>query len=181
MTYNRKSAQASYRGKMNRKEGDGFEKMITDACEYYRNRGIADIEKTPEPFRVIGRTNSGSKFIGYFESKAQPDFKGTLKGGKSIVFDAKATTTEKIAVSVLSEEQKKHLVLHQKLGALSGVMVAYNFKHYFFIPIDKFLNAKEINGHAHWTPLEAELVGTYIRHTGTMLDFLEGLIYETTD
>ena len=175
--YNRKSAQASMRGKMNRKEGNDFEKMITDACAYYRDRGIADIEKTPEPFKVIGRTNSGGKFIGYFERKAQPDFKGTLKGGKSIVFDAKATTTEKIAVSVLSDEQRKHLLLQQKLGAISGVMIAYSFKHYFFIPIDKFLNAKEINGHAYWTPLEAELVGTYIRHTGTIFDFLEAIHY----
>ena len=173
--YNRKSAQASYRGRMNRKEGGDFEKMIESACDYYRNKGIADIEKTPEPFSITKSLGKG-KFEGYFERKAQPDFKGTLKGGKSIVFDAKATSTDRIAVSVLSDEQRKHLLLHKKLGALSGVMLAYSFKHYFFIPIDKFLNAKEINGHAYWTPLEAELGGTYIRHTGTMLDFLEGLI-----
>ncbi|MBO6231789.1 MAG: Holliday junction resolvase RecU [Ruminococcus sp.] len=173
---NRKSAQASLRGKMNREEGGNFEQMIEAACNYYRSKGKADIEKTPEPIRQIGKKNERGQFLACYEKKAQPDFKGTLSGGQSIVFDAKSTITDRIAVSVLSEEQRKHLILHDRLGAKSGVMVAYSFKHFFFIPIDKFLNAKEINGHAYWTPLEAELAGTYIRYTGTMLDFLEVLM-----
>ena len=174
MAYDHRAAQASYRGRLNRKEGGEFEKMIEAACEYYCDKGLADIEKTPEPFAITKSLGKG-KFEGHFLHKAQPDFKGTIRGGKSIVFDAKSTITDRIAVSVLSDEQRKHLLLHKKLGATSGVMVTYSFKWFFFIPIDKFLNAKEINGHAYWTPLEAELSGVYIRHTGTILDFLGGI------
>lgn len=175
--YNHRSAALSKKNKAARNEGDSFEKMITDACAYYFDREYADIEKTPEPFKVIGRTNSGNKFIGYYERKAQPDFKGTIKGGKSIVFDAKSTITEKIAVSVLSDEQRKHLILHDRLGAKSGVLMCFSFRYFFFVPIKTFLNAKELNGHAHWTVHDAALHGEIVRHTGTILDFLEAIHY----
>ncbi len=165
---------ASLRGRNNRQEGNNFEDMILTACKHYYNKGIADIDKTPEPVRQISKMNERGQFLACYEAKAQPDFKGTLKGGRSIVFDAKATTTEKIAVSVLSDEQRKHLLLHHKLGALSGVMITYSFQRYFFLPIDIFLDAKELNGHAYFTPEEAQRVGEYIRHTGTFLDFLGG-------
>lgn len=172
--YNRKSAQASYRGRMNRKEGGEFEKMIEAACEYYCDKGLADIEKTPEPFAITKSLGKG-KFEGHFLHKAQPDFKGTIRGGKSIVFDAKSTITDRIAVSVLSDEQRKHLLLHKKLGAKSGVMMSFSSRYFFFIPITTFLDAKTLNGHAHWTAHEAALHGEMVRHTGTILDFLGGI------
>lgn len=173
--YNHRSAALSKKNKAAKDEGASFEKMIIDACNYYCDKGIADVDKTPEPVRQISKKNERGQFWACYEKKAQPDFKGTIKGGKSIVFDAKSTITEKIAVSVLSDEQRKHLILHDRLGAKSGVLMCFSFRCFFFIPIKTFLAAKELNGHAHWTVHDAALHGETVRHTGTILDFLGGI------
>lgn len=132
------------------------------------------IEKTPEPIRILTKVDANGTFKACFTKQAQPDFKGTLKGGKAIVFDAKFTMTDKISISALSEEQVKCLTMHENLGAISGVLVSYGFKTCVFMTIYKFLNAKEIVGHKHWTAYEAIKYGQSVRFTGTMIDFLEG-------
>lgn len=171
MNYNRKSAIASMRGRMNRTEGAEFENLIEASCNFYRARGIAYIEKTPEPFR-IERSVGGGKFIGHYEKQAQPDFKGTLKGGKTIVFDAKATITDKLQLSVLSDTQKESLETHSALGAQAFILMGYGFKRFYLMPADIFLSAKEINGHKYWTADEAEKMTRALKFNGMLLYFL---------
>lgn len=173
MAYNHRSAQASYRGRLNRKEGAEFEKLIERSCEYYREKGIALIEKTPEPIRILTKVDNHGTFKACFIKQAQPDFKGTLKGGKAIVFDAKCTSTDKINVSVLSTEQEKDLLMHNRLGAWAGVILCYSFKTFVMMPILTFTAAREHNGHKWWTADEAERKGYSVRFTGSMIDFLE--------
>ena len=40
-----------YQNRKNRAQGAFFEQMINGACDFYRSRQIADIEKTPEPMQ----------------------------------------------------------------------------------------------------------------------------------
>ena len=40
-------------GSISRATGEGFEAQILTACAYYRAHGIAEIDKTPEPIKVI--------------------------------------------------------------------------------------------------------------------------------
>lgn len=170
--YNRKSVQASQRGKANREEGDLFEQLIIDSCEYYRKMGIALIDKTPEPFRVTRPLGKG-QFIGHFTKQAQPDFKGTLKGGNTIVFDAKATVTDRISLSALSETQLDDLRMYDRLGADAGVLMCFSFRQFVYMPIVTFEFAKVLNGHKYWTAEEAMRKGTEVQFTGTRLKFLD--------
>lgn len=170
--YNRKSAAASYRGSHNRSEGAEFEKLIERSCEMYRAHDVAYIEKTPEPFKVISVPNARGQFIGYYEKQAQPDFKGTLFTGQSVVFDAKATTTDKLQLSALSEEQKQSLETHYKLRAICGVLISYSFKRFYFMPYSLFMSAKEYNGHKYWTADECEQVTKPLIFDGINLHFL---------
>lgn len=169
MTYNQKAAIRSLRGAQNRTKGKVFEEYIETACAVYKDKHIAYIEKTPEPMKIIRSIGEG-KFIAVFEKSAQPDFKGTLKGGQTICFDAKATDTGKIALSVLSDEQIDSLTEHTLLGAKTGVLVCYSYRTFAFIPFSTFMRAKELNGHKHWTEQEAEPYRVYI-HNG-FIDFL---------
>lgn len=43
----------SQTSKQNNAQGKLFEKMILTGCAEYRQKGIAEIEKTPEPFSVV--------------------------------------------------------------------------------------------------------------------------------
>lgn len=122
---------------------------------------------------MIGSPNPRGQFTGYFTKQAQPDFKGTLKDGQAIVFDAKCTSTDKINVSALSAEQEKDLLLHCKLGAWAGVILCYSFKTFVMMPILTFTAAGEHNGHKWWTADEAKEKGYPVKFTGTMIDFLE--------
>ena len=90
-------------GKIARECGKQFEGRIDAALEYYAIKGFADIEKTPEPMKPIKDLGNG-RFIACYEKKAQPDYKGTLKGGRSIMFEAKFTATERMEQSRVLEE-----------------------------------------------------------------------------
>lgn len=97
-------AALRYQNKVNNAQGHFFESAIKAACALYSDRERADVDKTPEPFRVLEKSRDG-KFKGRFTARAQPDFQGTLDGGRSIVFEAKYTTTDRLKWDVLTQEQ----------------------------------------------------------------------------
>ena len=133
----------SWRNRVNNAQGRLFEQQILAGCEYYKINDIAFIEKTPEPFSVIKKNKDGS-FIGRFSKnkRAQPDFKGTLCNGNSIVFEAKYTSKDYINFNVLTETQYNSLLLHYKLGAKVFVCVGMQDKFYF-VPFDYWRYMKE--------------------------------------
>lgn len=173
MTYNQQAAMRARRGAQNRTKGKAFEEYIDKACLNYKDKRIAFIEKTPEPFHITKSLGNG-KFEGNFAKSAQPDYKGTLAGGKTICFDAKATDTGKIPVSALTDEQVDSLTEHALLGAVTGVLLCYSFRVFAFIPFRDFMKAKMLNGHKHWTVEDAEPYRVYLSEG--YIDFLEGVM-----
>ena len=151
-----KGFQRRYRSLQNNGYGKNFEKSISDACDYYRINKIADITKIDEPFRVI-QLYKGGKFKGQFTKNANPDFEGTLKGGRSICFEAKYTTTDRINKSVISKKQEEVLTNKTDLGGYTGVCVGIQDK-YFFIPWQVWQDMKAIYGRQY---LKAEDIGEY--------------------
>lgn len=136
----------SMRSRQNNAQGHCFENIIDAGCIYYRNRGVAEIEKTPEPFRVLRKDYNRGTFTGRFTTDlAQPDYKGTLQGGISICFEAKHTTTDKIQRRVLSNNQIEILERHRNLGALTGVCICIQDKFYF-IPWSIWRDMKKMYG-----------------------------------
>ena len=121
------------RGYKAKKMGQNFENLVEKACGYYANRRIALIEKTPEPMRFIRRTPSG-QVIAAFEKKAQPDFKGTVKGGRSVVFEAKHTSSALIEFDRVEPHQIANLRLHEQLGADSFVLISIKLKSFYLVP-----------------------------------------------
>lgn len=87
------AAALQYQNAVNNAQGHSFEGYIKAACALYSQQGRAEIEKTPEPFRVTAKNRRDGTFSGRFTARAQPDFQGNLDGGRSIVFEAKYTTT----------------------------------------------------------------------------------------
>ena len=104
------------KGKVNHANGKMLETLIEASCRWYEDMGRASIEKTPEPMRPIKRL-SGGQFIAVFEKKAQPDFKGTLAGGRTIAFEAKFTDEGQIEQKQVSDEQCRRLNALQARGA----------------------------------------------------------------
>jgi len=143
------------RGAQNRAQGGTFEQIISASCIYYRDCGAAEIEKTPEPFKITRRIGS-YKFEGHFEKVAQPDFKGTLIGGKAIVFEAKHTESDRILQNKVTAEQTAALDRHQRMGAACFVLVSLQMKQYAFVPWESWKEMKRLFGHLYMNAKDLE-------------------------
>lgn len=156
-------------GKRNKVAGEHWEQMLEASCRHYRLHGVAEITKTPEPMRPIKSIGQG-KFIAHYEKMAQPDYKGTLAGGKAVVFEAKHTDSDRMLRSVISSEQEKQLDRHAALGAECFVMVSFGFQEFFKIPWEVFRDMKEHYGRKYIKPEDVKEYA--VRYIGGVLRFL---------
>ena len=158
-------ARQQWQNRVNNAQGHFFEGAILAACRIYHDRERAEIDKTPEPFRVTTKGRDGT-FTGRFTAHAQPDFQGTLAGGRSIVFEAKYTTTNTIKRAALTDAQMAALESHMRRGAAAAVCVGINDR-FFFVPWKDWRDMKETFGKVS---LRAEdLTAFQVRFSGAVL------------
>ena len=162
--------RAQIRGRCNREVGAYWEKMIDRACEQYKRDEKAAIEKTPEPMKVLSKPNNKGQFLACFAKAAQPDYKGTLAGGRAVVFEAKHTDTGKMSRNAISVNQEIQLNLHQKLGATTFVLLSFGLTQFFRVPWDVFRDMKTIYGRKYMTP--DDIRAYQIKYEGGYLHFL---------
>ena len=137
-------------GKENRAEGKAFEKKLEDAFDYYKSKGFAQIDKTPEPTKFVKRLKGG-QFIAAPDKKAQPDFKGTLNGGRSVMFEAKYTSGDRIEDKRVTETQWRYLTQATGLGARCFILAGFSSGNVYKIPWEKWTAMKEIYGRRYVT------------------------------
>lgn len=151
---NRMILPPQYQNKINNAQGHAFEDLIKRGCTTYLMQDRAIIDKTPEPFRVMEKSRDGI-FKGRFTARAQPDFQGTLAGGRSIVFEAKYTTTDRMKRDVLTEEQRNALERHAARGAVAAVCAGIGDK-FFFVPWSVWRDMKARFGRKYVTAADVE-------------------------
>lgn len=140
-----------YQGAVSRSQGLLHEKMIEAGCQYYRQTGRAYVVKEPESFRVLKKDKRTGRAAIQFVKHAQPDFHGTIKGGRSIVFEAKYTSGDKIKQDVITPEQAASLTMQEKLGAAAFVCAGVGGK-VFMVPWALFGDMKKYFGRKYATP-----------------------------
>lgn len=145
------------KGAHNRASGLVLEKIISAACSMYHDHGQAVIMKTPEPMRPISKPDAHGRFTACFTKKAQPDFHGTVKGGRSIVIEAKHTDADRIYRRVVSDAQEEILDAHMNMGADCYVLVSIKFKQFFMVPWIAFRDMKMYVDRFYMTPEDMKL------------------------
>lgn len=159
------------RGMRNNAQGHIFEDALKQACEYYKQTGRSDIDKTPEPFRVMKKSPNGI-FTGRFTDRAQPDYQGTLFGGRSIIFEAKYTTTDRIERRALTDRQMETLESHRRMGA--AAFVVFGIKDRFHsMPWSLWDNMKGRFGRQYLTQQDAEPWRVKFNGAVLFLDFMD--------
>ena len=141
MQIDQRRTRQQWQNAVNNAQGHFFEGYIKAACAYYSDRERAEIGKTPEPFRVMEKSRNGI-FKGRFTARADPDFQGTLDGGRSIVFEAKYTSTDRLKRDVLTPEQQGALERHARRGAVAAVCAGIG-NDFFFVPWSVWRDMKE--------------------------------------
>lgn len=150
----KKDPMRQRQGAINKARGKHFEERLDEAFAHYRDRGYAIIEKTPEPMRPTKNLGNG-KFIAYFEKQAQPDYKGVIKGGRAVMFEAKFTGTDRLEQSRVLQGQAEYLDRHQRLGVRCFVVVGFASGEVYRLPWDTWQGMKERFGRKYIT--EADL------------------------
>ena len=137
-------------GRKNRAEGQLFEAVLDRTFAYYSEKGYAKIDKTPEPCKIIKRLEH-LRFIGCFQKKAQPDYKGTIKGGRKVIFEAKYTSTDRISQDRVSDIQAEYMDQETALGARCFVLAGFKSGGIYRIPWPVWSDMKKKFGHKYVT------------------------------
>lgn len=132
-------------GAVSKAQGKRFEERLDKAFAYYREHGGAIVEKTPEPMRPVQNLGNG-RFVAFFEKKAQPDYKGTIKGGRTVMFEAKFTSAGKMEQSRVLPGQSDYLDRHQELGARCYVIAGFSTGAVYRFPWNVWRNMKKHYG-----------------------------------
>lgn len=159
-------------GRRNKASGETFERWISNACEFYLDKDYAHIEKTPEPFHITGKDQSGTVH-GYYEKKGQPDYKGILCDGTGIMFEAKHTDSDRINQNVITDTQWKSLDIYERYGAHCYVMVSLELRNFYRVPWDIWKRMKELFGHKYMN--ESELQPYKLQERQCTILILEGV------
>ena len=147
-----KNADRAYTAYVSSAAGRNFENEILTACEYYKLSKKAVINKVNEPYIVLFKYEGG-KFMGRHTAAAEPDFKGVLKGGRSIAFEAKTTSKSRIQKSVVTEEQGRWLQEQYEMGAVTLVCICIRDR-FFSIPWVVWRDMKNIFGKKYLMPAD---------------------------
>lgn len=141
------------RGRRSRAKGKAFEDLLDKTFAYYSEKGFAKVEKNQEPVRIIRSIGNG-RFIACFTKKAQADYKGTIKGGRTVIFEAKYTEQDRLLQNAVDENESKYMEIHESLGARCFVICGFATGNVYRVPWGVWKNMKRIYGHKYVTEEE---------------------------
>ena len=98
----------------------------------------------------ISGADSQGKFTSRNTATAQPDYKGTLSGGRAVVFEAKHTDSDTMKQERVTLAQAEALSTHYTLGALCFVLISIKDRC-FVIPWYEWKYMKQIYGRKYIT------------------------------
>lgn len=151
-----KDPRRQYIGKRSRAQGKQFEDRLSASFAYYAHTGLAVVDKTPEPMRVLRSLDNG-KFVACFEKKAQPDYKGTIKGGRTVIFEAKFTASDRIDQNRVEVQQAAYMDRNTALGARCFVLAGFASGNVYRVPWAVWKDMKLRFGHKYATEADLEL------------------------
>lgn len=163
-----KDPKRQMRGSINRALGATFEEQLIAACDYYRAHGHAEIDKTPEPTKIVSGRHQNQRgtwvFDCIFTKQAQPDFQGTLQGGRSVVFEAKISDGDRIEQHVVTKEQNRALESHARMGAMAFVMVCLRGRAAYRVTWEVWSNMQSQYGRKYMTADDLEPYTVAVRY-----------------
>lgn len=151
-----KDPRRQLQGAVSKAQGKQFEERLDKSFAYYQEHGFAIVEKTPEPMRPVQNLGSG-KFVAFFEKKAQPDYKGIIKGGRTVMFETKFTAAGRMEQNRVLQGQADYLERHQSLGARCYVIAGFSSGSVYRFPWNIWRDMKTHFGRKYVTEADAEI------------------------
>ncbi len=130
--------------------GMDFEAALNELHALYEARGIAQIRKQYVPSLPV-KDGKWAKVIG----RSTVDYVGQLGGGRFVAFDAKDCAEKRIGLERLQEHQLKFLEYARMLGGLAFVLVRFERRTVYLIPVEAWRWAVEAHGAGHGVYVES--------------------------
>lgn len=162
------TSESRRRGAVNKAMGKLFEQRLDAAFAYYEARGMAFVEKTPEPIRAYKDLKNG-QFLAVYVKKAQPDYKGVIKGGRAVMIEAKFTLTDRFTQDRVTPGQAEYLTKNEALGARCYVIVGFVAGGVYRIPWAVWNNMKQHFGRKYVTERDLQPYRVKTAPTGALL------------
>ena len=121
------NVQRSQRGLQSKRAGEHFENMIAASLGWYKDKGVAFIEKTPEPMRPLRPSNRQGQFLACY-----------------------------IDYNRLTQEQLNSLAEHDRLGAAAFILVSVELQDFYRVPWGVWRDMRKLYGHKHMNKAELE-------------------------
>jgi penicillin-binding protein-related factor A (putative recombinase) len=99
--------------------GRWYQRLVTAACRLYDAQERAYIAEIPTP---MGIAKGGE--AAFFKAKAITDYFSTLKGGRSVAFDAKGSLDDVYRAGIPDHQLRVMERVH-RLGGISGVLIGF--------------------------------------------------------
>lgn len=116
--------------------GQALEELIKLQNNKYARQGIAVITKIPTEWIPI-RNHAGKIVTAKVENKSTVDFLGIYQG-IPIAFDSKHTKDKRISWKRLEPHQWEFLLQWEKCGGIAFVLVGWDMRQFFVIPISEW-------------------------------------------
>lgn len=129
--------------------GMAFEEQLKWQHALYQSRGVAKIDKQYIPSLPV-KDGKWAKVIG----KSTVDFVGEMRGGQHVAFDAKDCAGKRIELSRLAPHQLKHLEEIEALGGLAFVLVRFERRTVYMVPVEAWKWANEAHRAGHEVKVE---------------------------
>lgn len=126
------------------------------------------MEKTPEPMKPLRDMGAG-KFLACYEKKAQADYKGVIKGGREVIFEAKYTDSDRLTQDRVTPEQTAYMNEHEALGARCYVIGGFSSGNVYLIPWGDWTEMKSYFGRKYVTEKDLEHCKVKTGWNGTLM------------
>ncbi|MCI8342787.1 MAG: Holliday junction resolvase RecU [Firmicutes bacterium] len=165
--------------------GSVLEDIINFTNNFYRNKGLAVIQKIPTPITPVEVDNKAHTIkLAYFDSQSTVDYIGMAQG-VGICFDAKETSQKSLPIQNIHEHQINFMEDFNRHGGVAFLLVHFSIvgKHYF-LPMEvlrQYWNEAQQGGRKS-IPLKAfeERFEIQLKNGG-ILNYLEAVNTYLTD
>lgn len=114
------------------------------------------------------------RFLACYTKQAQPDYKGILKGGRAINFEAKHTDSDRLTFDRVLTAQALRLSRTEALGGVAFVLCSFSGRAFYRVPWAVWKDMKRLFGRKYITQSDIEIYRVPFAAPGVLL-FLEGV------
>lgn len=159
--------------------GSTLEEMVNRTNEYYRENGLALMQKIPTPITPIDIDKSTRHItLAYFEQKSTVDYIGVIQE-IAVCFDAKECSTKQFALSNIHEHQLNFMRDFEKQGGVAFILLFFSSLDELYYmrmsELEKFRKRMEEGGLKHIKYEELDIRFFLENHGPALVPYLEGL------